>query len=209
MRLRFVARAVVAVFVTLLLSTSVAAQTTIDNTVFTTAVSSTTANTVSISSATCTSCTFGSGTWLYVDQELMIVTGQYVSGTTNIPVLRGQRNTYPSFHTTTAVVWVGPPGRFRVTDPVPLGGGTNTGSIGACNKTQIGWYPWINISNGYRWLCDNGQNAVTAILWRAAVVFNFTANSDATGELRLPPGIEPPASFMARLEAAATALMRW
>lgn len=189
MRLTMLTRAVVAVFVTLLLADSVAAQTAINNTVFSTAVTTTTTGQVSISSATCTGCTFGGGTWLYADGEVMIVAGSYVSGTTNIPVLRGQRNTVPARHTILAKVWVGPAGRFHVVDP----------PYGSCNKaTDTPFYPWINIANGFRWLCDNATATNYAVIWRATVPWQMANPSDATSKLQ-PPRWEPEA-ILTRLE---------
>lgn len=171
-------------FVVLVLAALVApvsAQTTIDNTTFSTAVSSTTTNLVSLASVTCTNCTFGRDTWIYADTELMVVTGAYTSGASNIPVLRGQKGTRAGFHTTTAKVWVGPATRFQTNDPPG----------GACNKKSgpgtNGFYPWINVSNGYRWLCDNGQDVNTSTqLWRAVTPVGPGAPSDATAKLSLP-----------------------
>jgi len=175
------------------------AQTTIDNTNFSSAVNAT-QTTVSISSATCTNCTFGNGTWLYVDEEVLVVAPSYTSGTSNIPVLRGRANTFPAAHTTSAKVFVGPPQRFRVVDP----------PAGACNKVAEAYYPWINVASGYRWLCDNGQNANTAVVWRAAVPWGLTASSDAVGALHLPAFYEQkPTSVIARLEAALDRFFAW
>jgi hypothetical protein len=202
-------RLLAALFLTLVFVVPASAQTTIDNTTFSSAVVSSTTNTISLTSVTCTGCTFGGGTWIYADQELMVVSPSYTSGTTNIPVSRGRENTVPSLHTTTAKVWVGPAPRFRVVDP-PTGSCNKVGGPGA-----NGFYPWINISNGYRWLCDNGQNINTStVLWRATipVTINGQAGSDATGDAALhqPSWIDTRhATVIARLERFASGLFAW
>ncbi len=149
----------------LLLAVPAFAQTTINSTTLSAAVSPT-ATTVSIGSASCTGCTFGAGTTLYVDTEQIIVAGSYTSGTSNIPVIR-QRN---EAHVSGATVFVGPANRFAKADP----------PIGACNKVVQnvnGFYPWFNMLTGGEWLCDNGQNAYTAVLWR--VLYPYAIGTQA------------------------------
>ncbi len=82
----------------------------------------------------------------------------YVSGTT-VPVIRPISGTRVAAHVSGATVFLGPPQRFSSIDP----------PYGSCNKVVQnvnGFYPWFNITTGGEWLCDNGQNAFTAVLWR-------------------------------------------
>lgn len=144
------------------------AQVAIDATTLTTTMTVAT-DVITIGSATCTGCTFGSGTVIYVDNEAMVVRSSYVSGTTNIPVLRAQLGTKRSPHSSSVlavakVVFVGPPNRFH--------GGSGTGDLtgdpplGSCApRTQWQFLPWINVNNGVEWVCD-GQD------WRALVNYN-------------------------------------
>ena len=144
------------------------AQTTIDSTTLSAAVSPT-ATVITLGSVTCTSCTFAPGIRIFVDLELMQVAGSYTSGTT-VPVTRGVDATPISAHVSGAVVYLGPGSRFRNIDP----------PIGACNKViqnASGYYPWFNIKTGGEWLCDNGQNAFTAVKWR--VVYPYVIGTQA------------------------------
>ena len=142
-----------------LLVGSADAQTTINSTTLSAAVAA--ADTVvTVGSITCTSCTFGPGTVIFVDLEVMTVAGSWVSGATNIPVIRTNQR---ANHVNAAVVYIGPPNRFQRIDP----------PIGTCNKFVYPFYPWLNISNGYEWLCDNGQNAYTAVTWRALIPYQL------------------------------------
>ncbi len=149
----------------ILLAVSASAQTTINSTTLSAAVGLND-STVSIVSATCTSCTFGSGTTLYVDTEQMIVAGSYVSGVSNIPVIRQKQ----AAHVSGATVFLGPATRFAKSDPPP----------GACNKSVQnvnGFYPWFNLNTGAEWLCDNGQTIFTAVLWR--VLYPYAIGTQA------------------------------
>lgn len=120
---------------------------------------------ITLSSVTCTGCTFGPGTTIYVDTEQMLVGPNYVSGTT-VPVIRTKAS---AAHVNAAVVFVGPGNRFQSADP----------PVGACNKVTQGngFYPWINIQTGAEWLCDNGQNAYTAVIWR--VLYPYAIGTQA------------------------------
>lgn len=152
-----------AVIVGLLLASPVSAQVTINSTTFSTAVTATD-TTVSLTATTCTGCTFGAGTNIWVDGETMVVAGSYTSGSTNVPVLRTNQR---ANHNTAAVVFLGPAGRFQSVDP----------PAGACIKTTLAFHPWLNRTNGYEWICDNGQSIVTAVNWRALVPYTLTGPS--------------------------------
>jgi hypothetical protein len=143
------------------------AQTTINNTTLTNAITATT-TVVTIASATCTACTFGPGTLLYIDNEALTVGGGYVSGTTNIPVLRGQASTRPAAHAAASVVFVGPPQRFHTSAGAGIPGGDPP--IGACTRASQQFLPWINTTTGAFWTCDNYN-------WR--VLYNYQINNVA------------------------------
>lgn len=154
-----------AVVAFLLLAVPASAQVTIDSTTLSAAVSPTDTQ-VTLGSVTCTGCTFGAGTTIYVDLEQMLVSGSYTSGTT-VPVIRAGRT---GAHVSGAVVKVGPASRFQANDP----------PVGACNKTLQGngFYPWINMLTGGEWLCDNGSaTAYTAVLWR--VLYPYAIGTQA------------------------------
>lgn len=152
-----------AVIVGLFLTHPALAQVTINSTTFSSNVAASD-GVVNLTSTTCTSCTFGSGTLIWADGETMTVSGSYVSGSTNIPVTRTNQR---ANHNTAAVVFLGPPNRFQRVDP----------PAGACIKTTLLAYPWLNLTNGYEWLCDNGLNQVSAVNWRALVPWTLTGAS--------------------------------
>lgn len=151
---------------------SVSAQTTINNTTLTANMTAT-QTTINITSATCTGCTFGQGTLIYVDSEAMLVTGAYSSGVTNIPVLRGQYGTFPAAHLATVAgtsnpVFLGPPARFH-TAAGDAGMGANP-PAGSCTRASQQFLPWINTRTGAFWTCDNYN-------WR--VLYNYQINNTA------------------------------
>lgn len=141
---------------------AVYAQQTIDNTTLSAAMSDT-ARTLTLAATTCTTCTFGPDILIYVDQEAMRVTGQYVSGST-VPVTRGTDGTRAKVgnHASGAVVLYGPADRFKAVDPTP----------GACTRSSQQWLPWMNISNGLSWSCDN-------VNWYATNNYAITNSSRA------------------------------
>lgn len=134
-----------------LLATSASAQSTIDNTTISGAMTAT-QTTVTVVSATCTGCTVANGTVVYVDAEAMRVIS--VTATSTIfNVTRGTDGTAASAHNTGAVAWIGPGNRFHASDPVPLGNFVGTG---ACTQASYGGFkPWISFRSGLRWFCDN------------------------------------------------------
>lgn len=142
------------------------AQVAIDNTTLTNAITIN-QTTVTLGAITCTSCTFGPGVIIYIDNEAMEVTNAWVSGASNIPVRRGSNGTAPAAHRASATVYYGPPIRFHESaadrsraDP----------PIGACTRASQAFLPWINMSTGGFWLCDNTN-------WR--VLYNYNVNGTA------------------------------
>lgn len=138
------------------------AQTLIDNSTLSSAVA-TTDTVISMGSVTCTGCTFGYDTLIYVDLEAMRVERSYVSGATNIPVRRATDGTKLASHKSGAVTQYGPGQRFYQADP----------KIGTCGPRSSQLYlPWINVNNGKVWTCDGNPN-----VWRSTVIYSETTNS--------------------------------
>jgi hypothetical protein len=88
------------------------AQAAMTPTTLSSAVTSTTAQTIVVASAT----GFVKGYTLVVDGEAMTVADTYVSGT-SIPVVRGRQSTQATAHAASAAVYVGPPSYFSSVDP--------------------------------------------------------------------------------------------
>lgn len=152
----------------LVLMGSASAQTTLNSTTWSSAVSPTQTSVV-LASVTCTNCTFAAGIRLWADLEMMQVAGSYVSGTT-VPVIRGVNGTQVAAHASGATVFLGPGERFATRDP----------PNGPCNRfiqNVNGYYPWHNITTGGEWLCDNGQNNFNAVLWR--VIYPYAIGTSA------------------------------
>lgn len=127
-----------------------AAQTNLTQTTLSGAVTSATQQVITVASATgisasgpLTGNTVGTQvqTILYVDQEVMFVTG--VSGKF-ITVTRGYNSTQGVTHGSGAVVWVGTPQQFFTLPP--------QGSCTAANTVN----PYIDVINGQFWFCDSG-----------------------------------------------------
>lgn len=125
--------------VALLVAAQGYAQTTTSTTTLSSAITSTSNTTVVVASAT--GITAGS-TALYVDRELMLVTG--VSGT-NIKVIRGYAPTSATTHLSGSVVYLGPIGNG------PFIGYDKTGSCTSTNETYL---PQINPATGKRFNCN-------------------------------------------------------
>jgi hypothetical protein len=85
------------------------------------------------------------GSFLQMDQELMVVTD--ISATPTFTTRRsGQGGTTPSPHAAGAVVWVVPP-----TSPQTL---TTVDQAGACTPTRYQYLPLINARTGQAWNCS-------------------------------------------------------
>lgn len=192
MKLRTLVTTLAGVLV-LLLAAPVGAQTTIDSTTFSTSITSTSLAQVSITSATCTGgCTFGKDFVIYADSEAMVVTAQFVSGTTNIPVIRGSMGTQATFHGTNNKIFIGPQNRFKTQDPPQ----------GMCRRSDQQFMPWINVETGWVWTCDNGNTQYDPKQnWYASVPYITNQNSRFLSET-LPWQGAP--GLWARLVAAFT-----
>lgn len=134
------------------------AQVVINNTTLSAAVTSTSTNTITLASVTCTGCTFGPDTVIFVagsnSREAMVVTGQYAAGggSLTIPVRRGQLGTVASVHSSGAVVYVGPANRFKLAATGTPGNGDPQGPCGT--RASQPFLPWINVLSGNIWNCD-------------------------------------------------------
>ncbi len=161
--------AVVALF-----ASPAAAQITIDSTTLSAAITATSTN-VTIGATTCTTCgtTQFSNYIVYIDSEALCPTGAWNGVTTTIPVTRGCLGTVAAPHSVSklgvnTVVFLGPAQRFHqgsVSFP-----GSGDPPLGACTKTNYQYLPWINVSNGIEWVCDN-------VNWRALVNYNVNGTA--------------------------------
>lgn len=80
---------------------------------------------------------------LYIDRELMGVIS--VNTTTKVAqVVRGIEGTQVSDHANGTMALVGPPSAFQKFD-----------AVGSCTGTATLFTPWVNIVNGYQWLCSS------------------------------------------------------
>jgi hypothetical protein len=140
--------------VALLASVSAFAQTAVTQTTLTAAVTSTSARTLLVASATgivTPSPLTGLSTQLYIDDEMLDVTA--VSGTL-ITVRRGANGTRARTHITGSNVYAAPPGLGAFID-YPLGGSCPAGSYPAT--------PMIDYFDAYIFQCQGGQWALQTI----------------------------------------------
>lgn len=119
----------------LFLPVSVSAQTALNETTLSSAVTSS-QQTIQIASAT----GIADGYGIYIDREYMTVAASWTSGTT-IPVIRRAGATS---HAASTPVFIGPPSAFITAD--------RSGSCVAANESYL---PQINVSNGNIWDCSS------------------------------------------------------
>jgi hypothetical protein len=136
-----------------------AAFTQLTSTTLSTAVTSESATTIVVASATGIAV---NTTALFVDWEYMTVSG--VSGTT-ITVRRGSGGTRAALHVSGATVLIGNPNAFTSVDPA-----------GGCTIANVLYQPVVNIRNGNWWLCRGTQGTATGT-WQATNVVNIVYNS--------------------------------
>lgn len=135
----------VALLAALLLVAQPYAQTALNSTTLSAAVTAT-ATTVSVASAS----TIVAGHRLFVDKELMTVSS--VSGT-SLRVLRGQAGTAASAHASAALVYTGAPERF----------GSATSPTGSCTRASERYLPRIVPAAGEVWDCPTGAQVWTLL----------------------------------------------
>lgn len=134
------------------------AQLLINETTLSSGITTSGQNVIALTAVTCTGCTFGPDTLIYVEREAMRVTGQYSagSGTLTVQVRRGSDGTLAAPHANAAIVWYGPANRFHIVTP---GSGANGDPAGACGflptpRANQPFLPWINVLTGNVWNCD-------------------------------------------------------
>lgn len=148
------------------LSAPAFAQVIVDTTTLSSAITTNTQNVITLTAVTCTNCTFGQDTRIFMtDGEMMTVTGQYAAGSGSLTVFvrRGTDGTLAYPHANSLRVYYGPANRFHiVTQGAPPSSGDPHGT---CIRGQTGGLdrgasilPWINVLTATLWNCD-GSNA--------------------------------------------------
>ncbi len=142
------------------------AQQLVDTTTASSAITSVTANTITLTAVTCTNCTFGQDTLIFFTTgEAMRVTGAYASGSGSliVNVRRGTDGTDATTHANSERVYYGPANRFHI--GVAGGPPTLADPSGNCIRGQASGLdrgasilPWINVSSGTLWNCDGSNN---------------------------------------------------
>lgn len=97
---------------------------------------------------------------LYVDREAMLVVG--IQGTA-LTVVRGSSGTVATPHSIGAMVLIGQPRFFYVTDPgASAGNGPGSGTVSnvPCVLANVVVSPWLNIRTGSQWYCNP-----TSLVW--------------------------------------------
>jgi hypothetical protein len=95
-------------------------------------------------------------TLIYIDNELMAVTGAPNTATLQVPVQRGYESTPATPHVSGTMVLVGAPFQFYMQDPT--GAGVNTSGTNTCSPTGIQSTPYLNVTTGRQWLCSSITN---------------------------------------------------
>lgn len=108
---------------------------------------------------------FTVGDYVWADYEQMLI--RAISGT-RITVQRGVNGTAARAHDNTERVIEGPSDHFKTNDP-------DFGADCARGVGQAAYSPWINVRNGYVWMCGESGGGGTA--WTATVVAPLTLNS--------------------------------
>jgi hypothetical protein len=195
----------------LVLALPLCAQTSLTQTTLSSAVTSASATSIVVASATGITAPSPfagnvaggqAGTELIVDQEAMLVTA--VNGTT-INVVRGANSTIGSPHGSGSIVWVATPSQLYTI--VPVGACTATGTVN----------PYINVLTGQFWFCDSSTGnwqpvfstgAITPVATSAAIqtaAQTFTVKGLATGEPVVVVSQPAPTSLCPLVAARVTA----
>lgn len=136
------------------------AQTSINTTTLATAVNSVSGTTLQVASAS----TLAVGQMLYIDRELMTITG--ISGT-QIRVTRGMGGTASSKHASGRIVYSGAPNVFVQTSPA-----------GACTPSDQLNYPVINTTTAEFYNCSpTGTGAASTYSWKGVTFYPFSVVS--------------------------------
>lgn len=134
-------RFILALIAFVALATQAAAQTTLDSTTLSAAITSTTAETISLASTSDVSV----GEVLFVDREAMLVR----TVTPTVTVTRGYANTRPAIHGSGALVYVEVAGAYY----------SDTPAIGsACERTNERYLPHVVLPSGEVWDCPTSSD---------------------------------------------------
>lgn len=156
------------------------AQTIMKNTTLASAVTSTTANTIVLTTISFTPA-IAANDVIWVDAELMRVL--VAPTTTTVSVQRGASSTVPTTHPASAIVYTVNPGTFPTAfttrDP-PY--------ASTCVRSQQPILPIVNIQTAVVWTCGYlGQSVTASLNWRAtSVIVAFTYNSMPVGHRAEP-----------------------
>ncbi len=147
------------------------AQTILSNTTLNGAITSPSATSFVLTSASAsvtTAAAPAAGQCLYVEREMMQITA---ISSTRVTVIRGTGGTGAAIHPTSAVVFTGACNNFRQTDPFAAAGtGGSTPSLKPCTTASMQVRPFINVLNGNIWLCKSSS-------WKATNAAIITYNS--------------------------------
>lgn len=97
-------------------------------------------------------------TLIYIDNELMAVTGAPNTATLTVPVQRGYQSTTAMPHVSGTMVLVGAPFQFYGQDPTGLSIPGTFSATSACSPTGIQSTPYINYVTGRQWICSTVTN---------------------------------------------------
>lgn len=90
---------------------------------------------------------FVAGNYMFIDGELMLIKSVNTAST-SVTVQRAQSGTMATPHTSGTMVLEGVGAIFQTYDPV-----------GNCIAANTIAQPWINVRNGYQWLCSTVTNS--------------------------------------------------
>lgn len=148
------------------------AQPTLTQTSLSSAVTSSTTQSLIVASAT--NITVTPVTSLYIDKELMLVLG--VNGTT-ITVARGQSGTAAVKHASGAMVLAGSPSQFYTYNPT-----------GSCTAATITVTPWVNVYTSNQFLCSSVTGTWVPGWQNTSVPAQVTAAVASAAGLIVPSG---------------------
>jgi len=97
-------------------------------------------------------------TLIYIDNELMAVTGTPNTALLTVPVQRGYQSTTAMPHVSGTMVLIGAPFQFYSSDPGGLAIPPVTSAFSACNPLTIQSTPYLNYVTGRQWLCSSITN---------------------------------------------------
>lgn len=166
----------VALVALILSAVPVSAQTYLTTTILANAITSPSATSVVVVSAT----TADVGGYLYIDHEAMLILS--ISGTT-ITVARGQQGTAAATHagdaTTGATVIIVPKAALAASGRYGLAAlGQSDPPAGSCTPSSYRYLPIINVATGNVWTCRwFGSGTQTSKIWAATNIVSLNGQS--------------------------------